>query len=259
MVHRSFDFLNPKAGFSYQQHNTTYYASVSMAHKEPNRDDFEAGTTQQPTSEQLIDYELGVDQHNETFKWGVNLFYMDYKNQLVLTGKINDVGSYTRTNVPLSYRAGIELEMSWKINKELSSNANFTWSQNKIKSFTEYYDDYDNGGQVTIAHKNTDITLSPNVIASHTLTFTPNKTWEFAITSKYVSNQYLDNTQNETRKLGDYFNVKLQGHINNFTNVLYTPSGYTYSYRWNNEVTTSNNYYPMAGRNYWMSILIDWK
>jgi iron complex outermembrane receptor protein len=200
---------------------------------------------------------------------------MDYKNQLVLTGKINDVGSYTRTNVPLSYRAGIELEMAWKINKQFSSNANFTWSQNKIKSFTEYYDDYDNGGQVTIAHKNADITLSPNLIAAHTLTFTPNKIWEFAITSKYVSKQYLDNTQDESRKLGDYctqdfrmayqllekkhFNVKLQGHINNFTNVLYTPSGYTYSYRWNNEVTTSNNYYPMAGRNYWLSILIDWK
>jgi len=138
------------------------------------------------------------------FNWSANLFFMNYKDQLVLTGKINDIGAYTRTNTPKSYRAGLELETSWKILPTLSSSSNFTFSQNKIKTFTEYIDDYDNGGQLTIEHRNTSISLSPAFTAGHNLSFTPNKKWQFNVNTRYASKQYLDNTENESRVLKAY-------------------------------------------------------
>ena len=271
----NFDFLNPKAGLNYTNNNTNYYTSFAIAHKEPNRDDYETGTSQQPKREVLYDWETGIQQKNKKYSWGINLYYMYYKDQLVLTGKINDVGAYTRTNVPKSYRAGIELEAAWKINKHLTSNGNVTFSKNKIDQFTEYFDNYDTYEQKAIAHKNTDITLSPNTTASHSINYAPNDQWQIIFTSKYVSKQYLDNTQNENRKLNAYFindanflwklitqkrwNANLQFYIVNLFDHLYEPNGYTYSYIYGGITTTSNNYFPMAGRNYWLSLKIDIK
>jgi len=194
---------------------------------------------------------------------------------LVLTGKINDIGAYTRTNVPKSNRIGIEMEASHKINSQITSSGNITYSQNKIENFTEYIDDYDKGGQKSIQHKNTDITLSPALTGSHVLSYTPINTWRFNFTTKYVSKQYLDNTQNENRILKAYWtqdisaewkciqrtkwNALLQLHILNVLDHLYEPNGYTYSYLYGGSVTTSNNYFPMAGRNFWLSLKIDLK
>ncbi len=275
IVDRSFEFLNPKAGLSYKSGNTTYYSSIAVAHKEPNRDDFEAGITQQPKQEVLYDLETGFNTKHANFNWGVNFYFMDYKDQLVLTGKINDVGSYTRTNVPNSYRAGIEIEERWKINNQFSSNGNIALSKNKIENFTEYFDDYDNGGQASINHHNTDITLSPNSTATHSLTFQANEKLNISWTSKYVSKQYLDNTQNESRILKAYFlndlnasyklvsrktwNASLQLYVLNLMDVNYEPNGYTYSYIYGATTTTSNNYFPMAGRNFLASLKIDLK
>ena len=275
IVDRKFDFLNPKAGLSYKTNHTTYYTSIAVAHKEPNRDDFEAGASQQPKEEVLYDWENGFNVKNNNFNWGANVYYMNYKDQLVLTGKINDVGSYTRTNVAKSYRAGVELEEAWKLNKYFSSTGNITFSKNKIADFTEYFDDYDNGGQASIQHHNTDITLSPNLTATHNLSYKPTELLNFTWTSKYVSKQYLDNTQNESRILKAYYlndlNVSyklvdkkswtalLQFYALNILDTKYTPNGYTYSYVWGGATTTSNNYYPMAGRNYLLSLKIDLK
>jgi len=275
IVDRKFDFLNPKAGLSYKANNTTYYSSIAIAHKEPNRDDFEAGVTQQPKQEVLYDWETGFNSKSTRFNWGVNAYYMNYKDQLVITGKINDVGSYTRTNVAKSYRAGIEIEENWQISKTISSNGNITFSKNKIADFTEYFDDYDNGGQVTIAHHNTDITLSPNVTAAHSIQYKPQANLTFSWTSKYVSKQYLDNTQNESRILKPYFindvniayklvdhktwGALLQFYAINLLDVKYEPNGYTYSYLYGGTTTTSNNYFPMAGRNFLVSLKIDIK
>jgi iron complex outermembrane receptor protein len=272
---RKFNFLNPKLGFSYTNRSTTYYTSFAVAHKEPNRDDFEAGVLQQPKQEVLYDFEAGFTTKLNQLKWGINLYYMNYKDQLVLTGKINDVGAYTRTNVPKSYRAGVEIEGTWQINKQWSSNGNISFSQNKIDQFTEYFDDYDNGGQVAIPHQNTDIAFSPNTTAAHAIQYQPNDKLQLVFNSKYVSNQYLDNTQNESRKLDAFFvndlNVSyklfkkkhtsalLQFYVLNVFDVQYEPNGYTYSYVWNNATVTSNNYFPMAGRYYLVSVKIDIK
>ena len=273
IVKRDFNFLNPKAGLFYKTKQTNYFASIAIANKEPNRDDFETATTEQAKPESLTDMELGFKNKQGTFEWGANLYIMNYKDQLVLTGKINDIGAYTRTNVPKSRRAGIELEENWKINSFITSTGNITFSQNKIDAFTEYVDDYDKGGQLAIVHKNTDIALSPNTTATHLINLKLNTKWQMNLTSKYVSKQYLDNTQNETRILNPYFlqdvnvsyslfskqkwNAQLQLYVNNIFDNKYEPNGYTYSYLSEKAIITSNNYYPMAGRNYWLSLKIN--
>ena len=274
-IERKFNFFNPKMGLSYQAKNIFYYTSVAVANKEPNRDDFEASATEQPRSEQLVDWETGLELKRPKYSINANVYYMNYKDQLVLTGKINDVGAYTRTNVPKSYRAGIELQFKYALNKKYNTSYNITFSQNKIKEFTEYVDDYDQFTQVAIQHKNTNIALSPSLTTNRTFNWKPNDKFSFFWTTKYTSKQFLDNTENKSRILDSYFindinahwtilnkpkfTMLLQFYANNLLDVQYAPNGYTYSYIYEGSVTTSNNYYPMAGRNYWVSLKIDLK
>lgn len=274
-IDRKFAFFNPKMGFRVRNKSLTYFTSIAFANKEPNREDFEANKIQQPKSEKLIDWETGLEFKKSKFLLNANMYYMHYKDQLVLTGKINDVGAYTRTNVPSSYRAGIELQAQYSLSKKYSTSYSVTLSQNKIKSFTEYIDDYDKGGQISIEHNNTNIALSPTLITNRTFQWRPNERFAFIWTTKYVSKQYLDNTQNNSKALDDYFlndinahwqiidktkwKMKIQFFINNILDIKYEPNGYTYSYIYSGVTTTSNNYFPMAGRNYWLSLLIDIK
>jgi len=274
-IERKFNFFNPKMGLTYQAKNIFYYTSVAVANKEPNRDDFETSAIEQPKKEQLIDWETGFEFKKPKYAINANVYYMNYKDQLVLTGKINDVGAYTRTNVPNSYRAGIELQVKYALNKKYSTSYNITLSQNKIKEFTEYIDDYDQFTQVAIQHKNTNIALSPSLTTNRTFNWKPNDKFSFFWTTKYTSKQFLDNTENKTRILDAYFindinahwtilnkakfTMLLQLYANNILDVQYAPNGYTYSYISNGSITTSNNYYPMAGRNYWVSLKIDLK
>jgi iron complex outermembrane recepter protein len=274
-IERKFNFFNPKMGLTYQAKNIFYYTSVAVGNKEPNRDDFEASAIEQPRKEQLVDWETGLELKRQKYSINANVYYMNYKDQLVLTGKINDVGAYTRTNVPKSFRAGIELQFKYALNKKYNTSYNITFSQNKIKEFTEYVDDYDQFTQVAIQHKNTNIALSPSLTTNRTFNWKPNDKLSFFWTTKYTSKQFLDNTENKSRILDAYFindinahwtilnkpkfTMLLQFYANNLLDVQYAPNGYTYSYISNGSVTTSNNYYPMAGRNYWVSLKIDLK
>ena len=274
-IDRKFAFFNPKMGVRVRNKSMTYFTSIAFANKEPNREDFEANKIQQPKSERLIDWETGLELKKSTFLLNANMYYMHYKDQLVLTGKINDVGAYTRINVPSSYRAGIELQAQYSLSKKYSTSYSVTLSQNKIKNFTEYIDDYDNGGQISIEHNNTNIALSPSLITNRTFQWRPNERLAFIWTTKYVSKQYLDNTQNNNKALDDYFlndinahwqifdktkwKMKIQFFVNNILDKKYEPNGYTYSYIYSGATTTSNNYFPMAGRNYWLSLIIDIK
>jgi iron complex outermembrane receptor protein len=274
-IERTFNFFNPKMGLTYQTKNIFYYTSVAVANKEPNRDDFEASATEQPRREQLIDWEAGFEFKKPKYAINANVYYMDYKDQLVLTGKINDVGAYTRINVPKSYRTGLELQVKYAFNKYFNSSYNITFSQNKIEEFTEYIDDYDQYTQVAIPHKNTNIALSPSLTTNRTFNWKPNDKLSFFWTSKYTSRQFLDNTQNKDRILDAFFindinahwtilnktkfTMLLQLYANNVLDVKYAPNGYTFSYIYDRTLTTSNNFYPMAGRNYWISLKIDIK
>ena len=266
-INEEYHFFNPKAGLSFQKHGWQAYASYSIANKEPNRDDFEAGNTEQPKPERLYDLELGLERKTPRTHWSVAFYYMNYRDQLVLTGRINDVGAYTRTNIPKSYRAGIELQGGAQPAEWIRLSANLTLSKNRILDFTEYIDDYDNGGQQTNFYPVTHISFSPDVTAAATVSITPVKDFTVDLLSKYVGSQYLDNTANETRKLDAYFtediraifsfskrrlrNISLILQVNNVFNKLYEPNGYTFSYYYNSTLTTENFYFPMAGRN-WM-------
>lgn len=270
IIHKNFNFFNPKFGLSYNKNDWNVYASFSVAKKEPNRDDFEASPNQQPKPEKLNDAELGFGKTDATYMWSATVYYMDYKDQLVLTGKINDVGSYTRTNIPKSYRAGIELQGSIAPISWLKASANLSLSENKVKNFTEYIDDYDNGGQKVNKYSSTDIALSPNQVGAATIGFLPMKNFEFDLISKYVSKQYLDNTQNEGRKLNAYYveNARaiytLKGEIlkeanfilqvNNLFNKKYEPNGYTYNYIYQGQLSVNNYYFPMAGTNFMVAV-----
>lgn len=271
-VNRSFDFVNPKAGITYTQNGWQAYFSYALGHKEPNRDDFQAGVKNQPKAETMHDLELGVDKKTSNYQYGANIYYMYYYNQLVLTGQINDVGAYPRINIPHSYRLGIELQGAAVVNKWMNVAANLTLSKNKVASFVEYIDNYDNGGQNTALHRNTDISFSPNVTGAATINFLPTHHFEISLISKYVGKAYMDNSQNEGRKLNGFFvqhiraSYTLQqwlfkewhitGQVNNLFNKKYEPNGYTYSYISNNTLTTENGYYPMAGTNFMIGINI---
>ena len=266
-VNAEYNFFNPKFGLTYFFNNLQAYASYSVGHKEPNREDFESGAEQQPKAEELRDLEVGIEQKSKSYNWAANVYYMKYNDQLVLTGKINDVGAYTRINIDDSYRLGVELSAGLVINQYIKFAGNAAISRNKIKNFTEFIDDYDNGGQIETFYKETDISFSPKVVGAASVTVQPIKSFSVDLLSKYVGKQYLDNTSNEGRKLDPYyvkdvravysFNKKWLKHadvilqVNNVFNKKYEPNGYTYSYFASNQLATENYYFPMAGTN-WM-------
>ncbi len=272
LINKKYTFINPKVGITYTKKNYLAYLSYSMAGKEPNRNDFEAGKNQQPLAEILYDIELGAGKTTSNYSFGVTGYYMHYRNQLILTGKINDVGSYTRTNTPSSYRLGIELQGKLILSKKFNAEANFTLSKNKIKKFREYVDDYDNGTQLNLEYQNTDISFSPAKIASATFNFIPLKNAEISIINKYVGRQYLDNTSKISRSLNPYYiqdirasyklfkkiiketNFVLQ--VSNLFNKKYESNGYTFSYLNGGNLTTENYYFPMAGINFMTGINI---
>lgn len=271
-VTRNFSFINPKSGITYSNNGLQAFISYALANKEPNRDDFEAGIANQPKHETLHDFELGAEKRTAHCSFGATGYYMLYKNQLILTGQINDVGAYTRVNVPNSYRMGIELQGKATIASWINAGANLTFSKNKIKRSDEYLDDYDNGGQVAISHNNTDISFSPSVISGITINLLPVKNGEISLLGKYVSRQYLDNTQDVTRSLHPYFNqdvrftytiknklfkeVDVIAAVYNVLNKKYEPNGYTFSYIYSGKKTTENYYFPMAGTNFMAGVNI---
>lgn len=271
-VDKKYNFVNPKIGLQYNSNGFNSYISYSRGSKEPNREDFETGKNLQPSPEYLNDFELGIGKSNQQFNWQATAYYMQYKNQLVLTGQVNDVGAYTRTNIPESNRAGIELSGSVVLTDWMKAAANIAFSRNKIKNFTEYVDNYDAGGQKNFNYSSPDIAFSPKIISAGTLTFLPLKNLDISLLSKYVSKQYLDNTQNENRKLNAYYvqdvlasyviksswlkEAKIILQVNNVFNKRYEPNGYTYSYIYGNELTTENFYYPMAGTHYMIGLNI---
>ncbi len=270
IIKNKYKFFNPKFGLSFQKNSWSGYLSYSRGQKEPNRDDFEAGLDQQPKPEKLNDLELGMEKKNNKYSIGITGYYMHYKDQLVLTGKINDVGAYTRTNIPKSFRAGIELVAAARVSTWLNASGNLSVSRNKVENFTEYIDDYDNGGQIINQYAKTDIAFSPNIVGGATISLLPAKNLEINFISKYVGKQYLDNTQNENRKLNAYYtqdarfiytfskswlkeiNIILQA--NNLFDKLYEPNGYTFSYYYGGSLTTENYYFPMAGRNFMVGV-----
>ena len=282
-----YNFINPKVGATYFISNTAakkerLYLSFAVANKEPNRNDFEASPNSLPLHEELYDVEAGFERTVSKLRLGLNYYYMYYRNQLVLTGEINDVGAYTRTNVPVSYRTGLEAQVSYVPNHWLKMFANATYSQNKIEDFTEYMDNYDNqfGVQDAINHGTTDIAFSPDVVASGGFTFSPirymnyGQVFEIDLLGRYIGKQYLDNTSNDNRSIDPYglmdirirYSIEMKPFkeiglnlmLNNVLDSKYSSNGYTFSYRLGGDVNTFNYYYPQAGFNWLLGLNIKW-
>jgi iron complex outermembrane receptor protein len=267
-----YDFFNPKAGFMVDiNHKNNVYFSMAAANREPVRRDFRESTpANRPEHETLMDIELGYRYKGYRLFANVNAYYMDYQNQLILTGQINDVGGYTRTNVDHSYRSGLELEAGYMILENFSVTANLTLSQNKITEFTEFVDSYDAFfnylGQDSIQHENTDLAFSPNIIAAGGFNYEPVKGLEIGLVGKYVGQQFLDNTSADYRSLDPYFisnatlsytlkdvifkEIRISLLVNNLFDEMYENNGYTWGYKYDGDRTSENFYYPQAGRNF---------
>jgi len=250
-------FFNPKAGLFYTLSNySNLYASFAVANREPNRGDYtESSPSDRPRPERLYDYEAGMRLGTKSISFGTNLYLMSYKDHLVLTGKLNDVGDYTKVNIPDSYRAGIELDVAANLSGVLDFGASLTISRNKVGAFTEYIDDWDNGSQIAVDHTNTDISFSPDLVAGAEVKWNVIQTFakesmhkmDVSWRNKYVGKQYLDNTMNEGASLdpfhysdvilrygiqkGWFKNASIELHVLNAFNNKYVSNGWVYRYK----------------------------
>ncbi|MEN8138220.1 MAG: TonB-dependent receptor [Bacteroidota bacterium] len=245
----SHNFILPKAGINYSiNDNSSVFFSFAKGAKEPNRGDYtENPIDQVPLAEYMNDLEAGYKFSGSNLILEANAYYMQYTNQLISTGKLNDVGNYIRTNVPDSYRAGIELAAAWKISSMLRWNANISYSQSIIKEYTEYIDDWDNWTQIPETFTNTKMAFAPDVVAASNFTITPLKGLSFNIISKYVGEQFIDNTENNLRKLDAYFvnnfkaeykfnialfeEVAITAIVNNIFDQKYETNAWAYKYK----------------------------
>lgn len=265
-----FTFLNPKAGITYELGEIgRVYGYFGVSGKEPVRRDFtDATENHQPEKETLYNVEAGYRGGWSQLQLGLNAYYMMYDNQLINTGEINDVGGPVRTNVPDSYRSGIELEVAAQIVEGFSWNGNVTLSRDRIPEFVELIDRYDENwaftGQDEIMHSNTNIAFSPEVTSASQFTW-KYRNGRIDWYSRYVGRQYLDNTSNPDRSIDPWWindlrfsydlgglqlvrNVSFRVMINNILDHTYESNGYTFGYYAGNQEIRENYYFPQAGR-----------
>ena len=265
-------FFNPKVGFNYLINNkTSLYAFAGVGNKEPNRDDFTESTPNSRLShESLLDIELGYRYSSEKVSFAANIYNMQYNNQLILTGELNDVGSAVRVNIPDSYRRGLELTGAFQLMDNLLLKLNATFSENKIAEFNEFVDNWDTGVKDSVNHKNTDIAFSPSIIAGSQLIFTPFKSLEngkldLTLVTKYVGDQFIDNTSSEYAKLESYlvndftlsYTVKtklfkeivISSWVRNLFNQNYISNAWVYRFNTAGDPTTYDPYANSEGSN----------
>lgn len=268
-INEKYDFLNPKAGFSWSLGGHRIYGSAALSHREPERNNFtDNGSYPFPKAEQLMDYELGYTFDSGIIRLGANFFYMDYTDQFVQTGEVSDIGENLTTNIKDSYRTGIEFQAGINPTSWLTIEGNASLSKNKIKDFDEVVEDWDNGTK-TIHYDNSTLAFSPSTILNGFLTLHHKgiqATWH----TNFVSRQYLDNTENADRSLPCYSvsNISLSYTLRpkkimkeaifglNFNNVFnrrYAASGWVYSAIYESGGHGNDNRYyqigfiPMAG------------
>lgn len=267
-VDERFDFFNPKLGFTYTLNpGNSLYFSYARANKEPNRNDFESNAAD-VQHEELNDFELGWRHESDRLRLNANVYYMQYNNQLVLSGALDNVGEYLRENVDKSYRLGLELDASIVLTEQLSLVSNFALSKNKIQDLTINRD-----GAVQNLN-DTNIAFSPDLITTHALEYAPNTKFRAALIGKYVGEQYLSNTDTEASKLDSYFvtdfnftytlpvnnvfdSIVFTGMVNNLFDLKYVDRGYTYLDTWSGPTATEiQGYYPQATRNFLLGMTL---
>ncbi len=289
-------FFNPKIGLHYAfDKNNTCYTSMAVANREPNRNDYIGQVTSNGSTltkaERLYDYELGYKFSTSKLNINTNLYYMDYKDQLVLDGTLNFVGEPNRINVPKSYRMGLELDGTYTFSSAFTYSGNIAISKNKINTFREFRDDWDSGKQYSIENINTDIAYSPNITSTQEIAYSiidneKNKL-NAAIIYKIVGSQYLDNSSSAYALLPAYqvgdIRISYQTHwkaakeiiftllINNFTNQKYVSNGWIYRFQSQGYDPTPDDayakaeqqgqynqtgYFPQATRNFFLGLKV---
>ena len=206
------EFFNPKFGLTHKVNDKQlFYGSYAVANKEPNRSDYvESSPNSRPFHETLYDTEIGFKYKSKKLMFNTNIYLMEYDNQLIKTGEINDVGYATSKNVKKSYRRGIEIEGSCLLTQNLRWSANLTLSINKLDTMTQFIDNWDTGIQEAVRYENTDLAFSPNIIWSSQLSYAINNNTSMNFVSKYVGEQYIDNNSSDNRQLDDYLISNLQ-------------------------------------------------
>ena len=275
-------FVNPKAGLNYQlNQKNRLFISFAVGNKEPNRDDYIiAPPNDQPQSQTLYDTEVGYTLNNEKLSFEAVFYNMQYNNQLIQTGELNDVGEEIRTNVKDSYRRGIELMLTWRPIKWFEWKVNTTISQNKINNHIEYIDNWETWGKDTLKADQTDLAYSPSVIGGSQLIFrlfhqvNPNlnksQTLHLNLISKYVGKQFIDNTSDNSRSLDPYFindirlnyslknktfkNLEVIVLVRNIFNVDYVSNGWVYKYNYEGRTSNIDGLFPQAGINFLVGV-----
>ena len=264
-IDENYSFFNPKAGVTYSFNSANqFYASFARANREPNRTDFENGS---PKPERLNDYELGWRYSNPTVNLNINGYYMGYRDQLVLTGAIDDVGAPIRANSGKSYRAGIEIDAAVKISKHLSIQPNIALSSNKNQDFF-----FQRDGVLTNLGS-TNISFSPDIVIGNTIRYAPIDGFQVSFLSKYVGEQYMGNIDSKASLLEAFFindlsisyelkelpifkSIVFNGLVNNIFNKNYVSNGYFFTfdddYSSPGDITTIEGagYYPQSGINF---------
>ena len=276
-----FNFVNPKAGINWNlSDKNRIFASFGMARREPTRSDFrDAPADRTPKEEILYDYEFGYSFKTNRVSVNANLFFMDYKDQLVLTGEINNVGTPIMVNVPESYRKGIEVSGNFVLRSNINWGVNISLSSNKIDNFTEYVDNWsywddpqNEPYQIVTNLGKTDIAFSPDIVAGSNLSWKPWKDVTLSLMSKYVGKQYIDNTSSEERKLDPWFvndlmanynfnikeivNFELGLMVNNIFNEEYESNAWVYQYYYAGEHDVLDGYFPQAGTNFMLRLVM---
>jgi iron complex outermembrane receptor protein len=261
-IDENFTFFNPKVGLTYNLNSlNSLYFSFSRANREPNRNDYESNPND-VRHEELNDFEFGWRHETQKLRLNANLYFMQYKNQLVLTGALDNVGEYLRENVEKSYRLGLELDLNLILSNQFSINSNLAISKNKVQDLTINRD----GESRNLG--DTNIAFSPNVITTNSIQFNPNDNLRVSLIGKFVGDQYMSNTDTEASRLDDYFVTDLNfsysfpvnsifkkiifsGMINNIFDLEYVDRGFTYLDTWSGPVSQEiQGYYPQATRNF---------
>ncbi|NJB71175.1 iron complex outermembrane receptor protein [Saonia flava] len=272
LVDDTFNFFNPKAGITFDANkNNNFYFSYAVANREPNRNDYESGN---PKSEKLNDFELGWRYVSSDTQINTNVYYMNYKDQLVLTGELNDVGAPLRANVGDSYRMGLEVDANINLGDKFILKPNVALSTNKNKDFVFQRDG------VLQNLGNTNISFSPSFVAGNMLSYLPSPNLQFSLFSKFVGKQYMGNIDSEGSVLDAYSqtdlniqyvietnsfikNIVLSGLVNNILNKEYISNGYFYTFddTWSDPNATTTiegaGYYPQAGTNFLLGATIN--
>jgi iron complex outermembrane receptor protein len=280
----SLSFFNPKAGVQYTTENgQRAYASFAVAQREPNRNDYVGSTAEnRPEAEKLYNLEAGYQQTWQKATVQANVYYMYYQDQLVINGQIDDVGALLRTNVDESYRLGLELVAGGEIAPNLTLQGNVTLSQNKVITFTEFVDDYDEDfnwiGQQALQREDTDLAFSPNLLGGAELRYeflpqAERHDLALALRGKYIGRRYLDNSSDEANSLDPYFfsdwqvqytlrpsglrTVRLNLQVLNWLDELYESNGWSYRYFLDGDAQVQQGLYPQAGRQIMLGLGID--